>query len=429
MLSRFIERALGGMTRRRFRLYLVLVGLVVAGSVGFTSVELVRTPRTTAVVRGRAVAERAGCFACHGDGGRGGVANPGAPTGEVPPLTVFAAATSYVQSPAELREWVVSGRPARVRGGRPAGLLTMPAYGEHLSAQEIDDLVAWLAAAGGYDRPPPGPATRGRALARELGCTGCHGEDGRGGIANPGSFKGYIPPWEGPDFALVVESEAELREWILDGVSRRFAGNPAAQLFLRRQAIHMPAYRGRVDRAGLDALVAYIGGLGRAGRAAWQDRWLDPAPPPALSRVEEGRRLYRASGCAACHGLAGEGGLANRNAPGGVVPALDDMAEKLELVERAEAEAVVAAIESGADIARAPLAAIPDPDPVRERWRETAALIQHGAAVTAADPSRPPPPMPMPAFAFRAHPGPAGGEARDIDSILAYLVTLGRWEE
>lgn len=425
MVSRLIDRGLAGMTRRRFRLYLVLVGLVVAGSAGFTSVELVRAPRTTAVVRGRAVAERAGCFACHGDGGRGGVANPGAATGEIPPLVAFASATSYVQEAGELREWVVRGRPPRLARAPRSGLITMPAYGDHLSGQEIDDLVAWLAAAGGYDRPE----TRGGALARELGCTGCHGEGGRGGVANPGSFKGYIPPWEGPDFALVVESEAELREWILDGVSRRFAGNPAAQLFLQRQAIQMPAYRGRIDRAQLEALVAYIQGVGRPQRAGWQERWLDAAPPPALSRVEQGRRLYLASGCAACHGRAGEGGVANRNAPGGLVPALDDLAEKLELVERAEADAVVAAIESGADIASAPLAALPDPDRVRERWRETALLVQHGAAVAAADPRRPPPPMPMPAFRFRAHPGPAGGEARDIDSILAYLVTLTRWEE
>ncbi len=426
MIARMIERGLRGMTRRRFRLYLVLVGLVVAGSAGFTSVEFVRTPRTTAAVRGRAVAERAGCFACHGEGGRGGVANPGAPTGEVPPLTAFAAAISYVQSDGELREWVAAGRPARLAASRPSGLLVMPAYGDHLSGQEIDDLCAWLAVVGGHDRPPPGPAARGRALAGELGCTGCHGEGGRGGAGNPGSFKGYIPPWEGPDFALVVESEAELREWILDGVSRRFADNPAAQLFLRRQAIQMPAYRGRIARGELDALVAYIQSLRHPRRAQWQERWLDAAPPEALSRVEQGRRLYAISGCAACHGRAGEGGIANRNAPGGVVPALDDLAEKLELVERAEADVVIAAVESGADLATARL---PDPARVSQRWRETAALVAHGAAVAPADPRLPPPPMPMPAFAFRAHPGPAGAEARDIDSILAYLVTLYRWEE
>lgn len=425
MLARLIDRGLTGMTRRRFRIYLVLLALVLAGSAGFTSVAYVRAPRTTAVVRGRAVAERAGCFACHGEGGRGGVANPGAPTGEIPPLTPHAAATAWVQSERELREWVVRGRPAR-QTSRSAGLVAMPAYGDHLSAQEVDDLVAWLVAIGGHDRPPAGPAARGRALAGALGCTGCHGEDGRAGAANPGSFKGYIPPWEGPDFHLVVESDAELREWILDGVSRRFADNPAAQVFLRRQAIQMPAYRGRITTAELDDLVAYIRALGGGARPPWQARWLDPAPPRPLSRVEQGRRLYRVSGCAACHGAAGEGGLANRNAAGGVVPPLADLAEKLELVERAEAEAVVAAIEAGADLASAPL---PDPERVRARWRETAALVRGGAAVERADPRGPEPPIPMPAFAFRGHPGAAGAEARDVDSILAYLVTLYPWEE
>ena len=38
------------------------------------------------VERGRAVAERMGCFACHGPGGTSPIANPGAAYGEVPEM-------------------------------------------------------------------------------------------------------------------------------------------------------------------------------------------------------------------------------------------------------------------------------------------------------------------------------------------------------
>ena len=75
---------------------------------------------------------------------------------------------------------------------------------------------------------------------------------------NPGSFKGYIPAWSGPDFAELVRDEDELRAWIREGRIQRLESNPVARFFTNRQVIQMPAYKAVLNAAELDAIVAYI---------------------------------------------------------------------------------------------------------------------------------------------------------------------------
>ncbi len=106
-------------------------------------------------------------------------------------------------------------------------------------------------------------AQRGYFLARENGCFGCHGPGGRAGVENPGSFKGYIPPWEGPDFGELVANDGELREWIMEGSIERFRSNPLAAYFTGRQVIQMPAYRNILSAAQVDTLITYIHWLNR----------------------------------------------------------------------------------------------------------------------------------------------------------------------
>ena len=80
---------------------------------------------------------------------------------------------------------------------------------------------------------------------------------------NPGSLKGYIPPWDGRDFPDLVANDNELREWILSGRPQRLQSNPAARFFLDRQTIRMPAFRGQITDEELRAIEAYIGWLRR----------------------------------------------------------------------------------------------------------------------------------------------------------------------
>ena len=98
----------------------------------------------------------------------------------------------------------------------------------------------------------------GRSLARSHGCFSCHGEEGRARQPNPGSLKGYIPSWEGDDFTELVHDGTELRAWIEDGNIARLQGNPAARIFMDRQRIKMPAYKGVLSEEEINRVIAYI---------------------------------------------------------------------------------------------------------------------------------------------------------------------------
>jgi hypothetical protein len=77
-------------------------------------------------------------------------------------------------------------------------------------------------------------------------------------MPNPRSFKGIIPPWRGGDYEELVKSEAELRQWILEGRIDRHQSNPLARYFSGRQVVQMPAYETRLSAAEIDAIVGYI---------------------------------------------------------------------------------------------------------------------------------------------------------------------------
>jgi mono/diheme cytochrome c family protein len=168
-----------------------------------------------------------------------------------------------------LREWILDGMPRRVRQDAElrealeATAIRMPAWRGRLSEAQVDDLIAYLRALASADLPDDPAIWAGHAVAERLGCFRCHGPGGRGASRNPGSLKGYIPPWDGRDFADLVEDEAELREWILDGRPQRLQANPLARFFLDGQAIRMPGFRGQIKEEELRGLEAYIGWLRR----------------------------------------------------------------------------------------------------------------------------------------------------------------------
>src|SRR5437588_459950 len=112
-------------------------------------------------------------------------------------------------------------------------------------------VVAAAFAAWSAVRPKLPPAERGRRLAERAGCFGCHGPGGRLAHPNPGSFKGYIPSWDGDDFGELVGGEREFGEWVRHGVSDRFRANPAASFFLKRANLHMQAYDKRLQPGDL----------------------------------------------------------------------------------------------------------------------------------------------------------------------------------
>jgi mono/diheme cytochrome c family protein len=242
-----------------FRLSAALLPVMLLGGCGLLP------PAPTPAERGRRLAERTGCFACHGPEGRGGVGNPGRTDRTVPDFGDDL--MMYAKDRDAVREWIEDGVPAvkekslTWRAERDRGALKMPAFMHRLTPGQIGDLVAFVEASAGDPEPADSLASLGLRRARALGCVGCHGAGGRLERPNPGSVRGRVPAWDGPDFPELVRNRAEFGEWVERGASRRFERNAAARFFIRRAVLKMPAYGRRLDPGDADAIWAYIGWL------------------------------------------------------------------------------------------------------------------------------------------------------------------------
>jgi len=124
----------------------------------------VAAPADGAAAEGYAVAERSGCFRCHGPGGLGGVDNLGSFAGYVPGWR-GRGFRALVHDRGELVAWIRDGHTARTDANPISRYLLhrqqlhMPAYRDHLSAAEIDALAAYIESLAG-PLPPGAPPTR-----------------------------------------------------------------------------------------------------------------------------------------------------------------------------------------------------------------------------------------------------------------------------
>ncbi len=215
------------------------------------------------VLRGERLAAGQGCFHCHRpDGGRE-IPNPKSRWGSAPRFRA-GNAMMYASTRQEVEEFIRFGAP-RSWLDDPAAqdrlnnqLLRMPAYDGRLRDGAIADLVAFASAAEAVDLPTGDDVLAGRALARKHGCTSCHGIEGAGGRANPGSLGGFIPGFAGRNFNDLVRDRAEFDEWVRTGTSSRLERNPVVRFFWRRQTLVMPAYQELLDDAEIDQLWAWI---------------------------------------------------------------------------------------------------------------------------------------------------------------------------
>jgi len=176
--------------------------------------------------------------------------------------------TEYARDESEIREWILDGKPRRLReeeGDAPPELLAMPAFRGILSEGEVDLITMWILAVSDF-KGMSEEAAEGRELASRLGCFGCHGPGGRGDTPNPGSLKGYIPSWNGADYSELVKDDAELAEWIREGSPRRLRDNPVAAFFLKRQLVRMPAFGSDVTDEEVRQIGAYIAWLRQGSR-------------------------------------------------------------------------------------------------------------------------------------------------------------------
>ena len=259
---------------------LILVFVLALACVAIVAFAIVRRPQLPPAERGRRLAERTGCFGCHGPGGTRGTNNPGRIDKTVPNFQDDV--MMFAKTPEEIHEWISSGatkkRQASLtwREERARGALKMPAWKGRMSEAGMGDLTAYVMAMAGVPEPDDSLAATGLRRAADLGCTGCHGPGGRLARPNPRSWKGYVPSWDGADFPELARDSAEFREWAQQGRCRRFDRNLAARFFLRREDLKMPAFERFLEPGDPAALWAYV-------------RWLrSPAARPMTSPSADG---------------------------------------------------------------------------------------------------------------------------------------------
>ncbi len=127
------------------------------------------------VAGGRGLARKHGCLACHGVEGSGGLPNPGSLGGFVPGF-LGGNFTDLVRDESEFREWVADGTSRRLEANPLLRFfwrrqrLSMPAYGDRLSEEQIREIWVWIQVSRGTDRPPTGgPAAAPAAAATPSG--------------------------------------------------------------------------------------------------------------------------------------------------------------------------------------------------------------------------------------------------------------------
>ncbi len=157
-----------------------------------------------------------------------------------------------------IRDAILNGRPAAE--GFP---VPMPPYSGRIEHPE------WLAAqqavgalTGLVGIPEDPELAAGHDVARDLGCFGCHGPLGAGGIGNPGSLAERVPGWYGAAFRRAEAEEGGMAGVIRDGSRPTRLPVPG----LKGPLLTMPAFGSRLDSTEMGVLVAYL-------------RWLHENPP------------------------------------------------------------------------------------------------------------------------------------------------------
>lgn len=112
---------------------------------------------------------------------------------------------------------------------------------------------------------------RGEEISTDLGCFGCHGDRGMGGITNPGSPLGTVPGWQTKAFAEVFGTadgkpdRDKIGFMIVEGAEAYYekymAHDAAAQTIARSIADwerQMPAYKDEMSEGEVEDVVNFI---------------------------------------------------------------------------------------------------------------------------------------------------------------------------
>ncbi len=251
------------MTPRRRLVSILVVGVLVmfmmAGLGPLLFRGLLARWEDNSILRGQELAAAEGCLGCHLPPSSAEIPNPRSRWGTVPRFR-GGNALMYGSTRDEVEEIIRLGTQVKSEAGSsPEGRqrVLMPAYGAHLGDDEMSDLLDYVTSEERVDLPGGEDAQAGRGLARKNGCTACHGIEGAGGVANPGSLGGFVPGFLGRNFLHLVHDQKEFGEWIRTGSLERLEANAVASYFWRNQRLAMPAYES-LDDHEIDQLWAWV---------------------------------------------------------------------------------------------------------------------------------------------------------------------------
>ena len=277
------------------------------------------------------------CFICHGDNGAG--------TARAPALN----------DPTLLSQFDDTWFKNTITAGRPAQ--GMPTWGTVLSPPQITDLVAlidqWRTAAkvvaptatpvGATQAAPqqvrpsnsggPGPALNlsGNVTAGQevfvANCQKCHGPQGQGGVNNPGSGDGTVPPLNPIDPTLANSEQAVFAfniDLFLEHGSTPSGSSPQ---------LAMPAWgdKKQLTPQQIADVMAYVISLNTAAGTPTPSgpaiaRPSNPGGPGQALNVTgdatSGQTVF-VTNCQKCHGPQGQGGVTNPGSNDGTVPTLN----------------------------------------------------------------------------------------------------------
>jgi len=252
--------------------------------------------------------------------------------------------------------------------------------------------------------------TQGRKLFFTHGCLGCHQLDGKGGQI-------------GPDLSDIADANIHLKypvnEKLIDQFHQNLniayiyerVKNPRAQPVVTA----MPDFH--FSEKEIKSLMVFLKAQSKMA-----------VPSSYLARKREGHQpedvqggaLYRKY-CVACHGTDAKGGVENINYVKKTVPALNTLAERMFLGTPEDAAKVAELLEKGVDItAMSPPLDVPNRGRVLAQYRSVLNVIKRGSIAGKANPNGPEPLLHMPSWA-------EGLTAKDIDSIISYLLKLYPW--
>ena len=320
----------------------------------------------------------ANCQTCHAAQGKGGVANPGSDDGTVPPLNPIDPTITN----ADPKVFAYNVDLFVEHGSTPDGTnptLSMPAWGDKkvLTPQQIADVIAYVISLnpvasvtatpqGGLEiARPSNPGGPGDALNLTgdpnsgaqifvANCQTCHAAQGKGGVANPGSDDGTVPPLNPIDPTIANADPkvfADNVDLFVEHGSTPDGTNPSVSMpawgdkkaLTPQQIADVIAYVISLNPISASATAAPSNVSGAAtplgaatsaptatmavvGSNSGVPRPSNPGGPGDAINLtgdpNSGAQIF-ATNCVTCHGTTGKGGIPNPGSDAGSCPALN----------------------------------------------------------------------------------------------------------